>query len=747
MAIIYGTTGPDKKIGTSGDDLIHGWAKGGVYTSPSGNDTLDGAAGNDSLYGGTGNDSLIGGAGNDSLDGNAGADIFNGGTGNDIYIIDSTGDKVTEAANAGTDTIRSFVSYKLGANLENLALLLGSSASAINGIGNSLNNIITGNDANNVLNGGGGNDTLDGGLGNDTLDGGTGNDTYILGKDTYPSESGNEYTGGTNTDIITEARGEGIDTVQSSVSYTLGANLENLILMGGIEYWNRSTGFLSYASGTGNSLNNKITGDEYANTLNGGAGNDTLNGGDGYDELTGGAGNDYLNGGDGFDELTGGAGNDYLNGGAGNDVVNESADVNFTLTNTSLKGNGTDILTGIEQVSLTGGSSNNIINASGSSISAVNLSGGAGNDTLRGGTGNDSLDGGAGNDSLDGGAGNDTYVIDSARDTITEAANSGTDTVQSSVSYTLGINLENLTLTGTAAIVGTGNSLNNSITVSNAGNDTLNGAAGDDSLDASGEIRTGKVSSNVYYSKSNNVLSGGDGNDFLDASLSTGNNILSGDNGNDFLNVNGEVNEVPNYEGGSNRYIYYSTGNNILSGGNGNDRLSASFSSGNNILSGGAGDDSLDASNSTGNNTLIGGTGNDALLGGNGNDTLSGCEGNDTIYGGGGIDTLIGNAGADTFQFFYSGDGIDNITDFAVVDDTISVSASNFGGGLTAGATITPDQFVLGSAAVDNSDRFIYNQNTGALFFDVDGIGATGQVQFASLSTGLAMTNADILVF
>lgn len=85
-----------------------------------------------------------------------------------------------------------------------------------------------------------------------------------------------------------------------------------------------------------------------------------------------------------------------------------------------------------------------------------------------------------------------------------------------------------------------------------------------------------------------------------------------------------------------------------------------------------------------------------------------------------------------------------------VADDTISVSADafnnfNFGGGLTAGA-IKSEQFVIGSAAGDQSDRFIYNQNTGTLFFDADGTGATEQVQFASLSTGLGMTNADIFV-
>lgn len=143
MAVIYGTQSADKKTGTSGQDIIHGWATGDNHTSPSGNDTLDGAAGDDTLYGGTGNDSLIGGTGNDLLVGNAGSDIFNGGAGNDTYILQDTTDKVKEAINSGTDTVQSYVTYTLGSNLENLTLI-GSGAN--NGTGSSGNNILTGND-------------------------------------------------------------------------------------------------------------------------------------------------------------------------------------------------------------------------------------------------------------------------------------------------------------------------------------------------------------------------------------------------------------------------------------------------------------------------------------------------------------------------------------------------------------------------------------------------------------------------
>jgi Ca2+-binding RTX toxin-like protein len=107
------------------------------------------------------------------------------------------------------------------------------------------------------------------------------------------------------------------------------------------------------------------------------------------------------------------------------------------------------------------------------------LNGLAGNDTLTGGAGNDTLNGGAGNDIMTGGLGNDTYVLDVATDFVTEGLNAGTDTVQSSVTYTLAANVENLTLTGSSAINGTGNTLNNVLT-GNSGANVLTGGAGND---------------------------------------------------------------------------------------------------------------------------------------------------------------------------------------------------------------------------------------------------------------------------
>lgn len=140
-----------------------------------------------------------------------------------------------------------------------------------------------------------------------------------------------------------------------------------------------------------------------------------------------------------------------------------------------------------------------------------------------------------------------------------------------------------------------------------------------------------------------------------------------------------------------------------------------------------------------------GNTGNNQLNGGNSNDILIGGSSNDTFVGGLGNDTLTGGTGSDVFIINTLSEGIDKITDFSPLDDTIYVSKIGFGGGLSEGI-LQATQFFIGSLAQDSSDRFIYNNNTGGLFFDADGIGSSGQIQVAQLAIGLAMTNTDIFV-
>ncbi|WP_323374576.1 calcium-binding protein [Nostoc commune] len=183
---------------------------------------------------------------------------------------------------------------------------------------------------------------------------------------------------------------------------------------------------------------------------------------------------------------------------------------------------------------------------------------------------------------------------------------------------------------------------------------------------------------------------------------------------------------------------------NIINTGAGNDRVTISATtSGSYTVNGGTGNDTLIGG--AGNDTLIGEAGNDSLVGGAGNDSLVGGAGNDTLIGGAGNDILTGGIGSDRFTFTAKTQGIDTITDFNVIDDTIVVSASGFGGNLTAGAVITPAQFRLGTVALGAGDRFIYS-NTGALLFDADGLGGIAAVQIANLTGSPSLTNADILV-
>ncbi len=286
---------------------------------------LDGGNGNDTLRGHGGNDTLIGGAGHDLLDGGTGNDRMVGGTGNDTYIVDSAGDVVVEARNGNTDTVRATLeAYTLTAWVENLVYV---GDGDFVGTGNELANKIWGGTGNDVLSGGGGNDSISGGGGNDTVYGGSGNDVlstgagddYINGGsgiDRMTGGAGNDtYVVDNTRDVVVEVANGGTDTVQTTLtSYRLGAHLENLTYLGSASF-----------TGTGNDLDNVITGGSGANTLNGAGGNDTLYGNGGNDVLIGGTGNDDLYGGSGNDRLDGGAGNDWLYGGLGNDTLTGGA--------------------------------------------------------------------------------------------------------------------------------------------------------------------------------------------------------------------------------------------------------------------------------------------------------------------------------------------------------------------------------------------------------------------------------------
>ena len=211
--------------------------------------------------------------------------------------------------------------------------------------------------------------------------------------------------------------------------------------------------------------------------------NDTISGASESDLLQGFAGNDGLWGLDGNDTLDGGAGVDMLRGGAGDDlyVADSAADV---LTENANEG--TDTIRSSVSLALAANFENLELTGS----SAINATGNAVANILTGNAGANQINGAAGADTMRGGAGNDTYNVENSGDVVSEVLNSGTDAVQSSVSHILSADVENLTLTGTAPIDGTGNALANAITGNSAanrisagaGNDTLDGGAGVDSL-------------------------------------------------------------------------------------------------------------------------------------------------------------------------------------------------------------------------------------------------------------------------
>ncbi|TAN70255.1 MAG: hypothetical protein EPN17_06135 [Methylobacter sp.] len=233
-----------------------------------------------------------------------------------------------------------------------------------------------------------------------------------------------------------------------------------------------------------------VTGTSGADTLSGGMGHDTLNGLAGNDTLIGNAGNDTLNGGTGNDALKGGADDDTYIVDSATDSITENLNEGFDSVQSSVS---YVLANNLENILLTG---TKTINATGNALNNV-LTGNSASNTLTGGAGNDRLDGKAGSDKLIGGTGDDVYVVDITTDVITENANEGIDTVESSISLTLGANMENLTLAGAAALNGTGNALNNVLTGNNADN-SLTGAVGNDILNGQGGVDT---------------LSGGVGND------------------------------------------------------------------------------------------------------------------------------------------------------------------------------------------------------------------------------------------
>jgi Ca2+-binding RTX toxin-like protein len=422
---LIGSNFNDVLIGNGLANTLFGGAGNDTLNGGTGNDALDGGAGADNMAGGLGNDiyiidvagdisienagegydaarvfisstlganierlelqgsgnlngtgntlnnTIVGNSGHNVLNGGGGNDVMVGGAGNDIYIVGSAGDQTIEAANGGTDTVRSYINWTLATNVERLEL---QGSGNLNGTGNTLANTLVGNSGANSLSGGDGNDFLNGGAGNDWMIGGMDDDIYIVAA---------------ALDQTIELAGQGTDTVRSYINWMLAENVERLELQGS-----------SNLNGTGNTLNNTLVGNSGNNLLNGGAGNDYMVGGSGNDiYVVAAAGDKTIElAGQGTDTVR-----SYINWMLADNVERLELQGSSNLNGTGNSLNNT----------LVGNSGNNSLNAGDGNDYIV---GGAGNDTLTGGVGNDRLIGGVGSDILNGGAGNDRFDFDLVSD-------------------------------------------------------------------------------------------------------------------------------------------------------------------------------------------------------------------------------------------------------------------------------------------------------------------------------------------
>ena len=473
-------------IGGSGNDALTGNLLPNVLTGNGGNDRLNGASGNDSLFGGLGDDSYI-----FSTATSAEADVATENPGEGTEVLSFLGLTTSVAVNLGSSAVQTVHT--------NRTLQLSSAGEFENAIGGSGADTLTGNSLANVLNGSAGDDTLNDSPGNDSLIGGLGDDSYLFsGAATAEADS------------VTEGTGQGTDTVNfasltTAVSLRLGTSTIQAVHSNRTLKLNSTAVFENVISGSGGDT---LTGNSLANVLTGNAGNDILTGAAGNDSLIGGLGDDSY-----IFSTAGSAEADSVTESAGEGTdslsflgltTSVSLNLSSSLMQTVHTHRALQLSSGSAFENVLGGSSGDTL--TGNSLANV-LTGNAGNDTLTGG---------AGNDSLIGGLGDDGYLFGNAGgaevDTVTEASDQGTDTLNFSamttaVTLNLGTSLiqtvhanrtvmlnssatfENVT-GGSADDILFGNSANNvlnggggrDIVVGNSGNDTLNGEAGRDVL-------------------------------------------------------------------------------------------------------------------------------------------------------------------------------------------------------------------------------------------------------------------------
>jgi trimeric autotransporter adhesin len=662
-------------------------------------------SGNDSLTANSGADTLVAGSGTDTLiSGTSGADNLVGGSGSDTFLVNNTADIITDSSSTATNTVDSSVSYTLPTNVSALVLV---GTSALKGTANSGNDSMTANIGNDTLVAGSGTDTLVAGTtGTDSLVGGSGNDTFVVNN---------------TADIVTDTSPTATNTVLSVVAYTLPTNVNTLTFTG-----------TSALKGTANSGNDSLTANSGADTLVAGSGVDTLTAG-----ITG------------TDSLVGGSGNDTF---FVNNVADIVSDTSTTAHNTISSTVAYTLPTNVNALIFTGTSALKGTANSGNDSLTANT----GADTLVAGSGVDTLVAGTtGTDSLVGGSGNDTFVVNNTSDVITDTSTTASNTLQSSVTYTLPTNVNTLVLAGTLALNATGNTHTNSITA-NGGADTVTagsgvatliGGAGNDTfvLNSASDVVTdtststsNTISSTVTYTLPTNVNAliltgtaalhgtGNAGNDLLTAN--TGADTLSAGNGNDTL-VAGATG-IDSLVGGTGTDTFVVTSAsdivNVATSGT-SDTIQSSASTytlptnvqylmlaGTSALSGTGNTATSLIVGNTGNDTLTGGTGIAALEGGAsaGSDQIKASSNQAALIAGGGSSTLTGGAFKD---FYAAGKVSDSITTGA----TANVVSVNKGDGATTLAPTTSATNVLSlGAGIDTESMFFTKTGNNLILTD-----------------------------
>ncbi|SPJ31138.1 hypothetical protein [Falsiruegeria mediterranea] len=605
--LLIGSEIADNILGAGGDDTIEGRGGNDLLSGEADNDSLEGGLGNDTLDGGAGDDHVHGGGGNDSLIGGAGRDHFMGGPGDDVFVVDDASEITVENAGEGTDLVETSVSDTLQANVENLTL---TGAEDINGTGNGDANALLGNSGINELRGLGGNDTLNGMGGADTLLGGGGDDLYVVFD---------------NTETLVEAVGEGIDTIQTQFTTTLGDHFEGLHLTG-----------MGNLDGTGNVL---------ANILQGNDGNNTLMGLRGDDTFVGSGGNDLIQGGAGLDEVSYGFSladatfdfdhPDYILVHHNGTVDRLESIERFTFSDQSLDTEALRLIVLPEQdVQLfaadyfvsdygidnsregEGAQFLNVGTASqgsnrGNEVHFTTAFENGGGRALFGGSGFlNPANGTANNFKVDFSGGNTSMM------SVFGFSKPLLDMLDKPWTY-----WETNIFNGDDRFVG---SYHNDTLVGYSGDDTMFGGNGD-------KVRYDiSDTSNIPSPRPSNIRQAGQVADDVAFFVHDGDDFLNGEDGNDLI------------DGG--------TGNDTLLGGDGNDQLWGGGTSGK-LKDAGDPTSSLDV-------------GADSLDGGNGDDTLDGGTGNDTLTGGRGADVFV----------LTEGMGNDTITDFAEGVDSFDMS-------------------------------------------------------------------------